>query len=100
MDELEWKILSLTARRGVIGATREDLFREIRGSRYEDLEAAVRRLEVEGYLQVEWSGPNRFILTVTQKGSEAAATEYEAQLRTYRERIESQRKAADGVERI
>lgn len=100
MDELEWKILSLTARRGVIGATREDLFREIRGSRYEDLEAAVRRLEAGGYLQVEWSGPNRFILTVTPKGSEVAATEYEEQLRTYRERIETQRKASDGVERI
>jgi len=64
VDDLDWKVLSLTAKRGLIGATREDLFREIRGMRYEDLEAAVGRLEAEGHLQVEWTGPNRFILTV------------------------------------
>src|SRR3972149_9490475 len=58
LDDLDWKILSLTAKRGLIGATREDFFREIRGLRYEDLEDAVRRLETEGYLQVEWTAPN------------------------------------------
>jgi len=100
MDDLDWKVLSLTARRGLIGATREDLFREVRGMRYEDLENAVRRLEADGYLQVEWTGPNRFTLTVSETGSKLAATEYEKRLKAYQERIEAQRKAVGGVEKV
>ena len=100
MDELEWKLLSLTAKRGVIGATREDCFRGIRGLRYEDLEDAMRRLEAEGFIQVEWTGPNKFILTVTEKGSKLAAAEYEKRLKSYEDRIEAQRRAVGGVERI
>lgn len=100
MDELSWKVLSLTAKRGVIGATREDLFREIRGVRYEDLEAAIRSLEAEGYLLVEWSGPNKFILTITEKGSSLAASEYDKQLQEYRERVDEQRRTGGGVEKI
>lgn len=100
MDDLDWKVLSLTAKRGLIGATREDLFREIRGTRYEDLEDALHRLEALGYLQVEWTGPNRFILTVSETGSKLAAAEYEKRLKAYQDRIESQRKALGGVERV
>jgi predicted transcriptional regulator len=100
MEELEWSILSLTAKRGVIGATREDFFRQVRGLSYENLEAAMRHLESEGYVQVEWTGPNKFILTVTEKGSKLAATEYEKRLKSYEERIEAQRRAVGGVERI
>ena len=100
MDELDWKVLSLTAKRGLIGATREDLFREIRGMRYEVLEEAVQRLEAAGHLQVEWTGPNKFILTVSESGSKLAAAEYEKQLKVYQDRIESQRKAVGGVEKV
>ncbi len=100
VDDLDWKVLSLTAKRGLIGATREDLFREIRGMRYEDLEAAVGRLEAEGHLQVEWTGPNRFILTVSESGSKLAANEYEKRLKAYQDRIDAQRKAVGGVEKI
>ena len=100
MEELEWKILSLTAKRGVIGATREDFFREVRGLSYEDLEDAMRRLESDGYVQVEWTGPNKFILTVTEKGSKLAAAEYTKRLKSYEDRIEAQRRAVGGVERI
>ncbi len=100
MEELDWKVLSLTAKRGVIGATREDFFREIRGLRYEDLEEAVASLETEGFIAIEWTGPNRFILTVTEKGSQLAAAEYEKRLKAYQDRIDSQRKAVGGVERI
>lgn len=100
MDDLDWKILSLTAKRGLIGATREDFFREIRGLRYEDLEDAVRRLETEGYLAIEWTGENRFILSVTEKGSHLAATEYEKRLKAYEQRIESQRKSAGHVDKV
>ncbi len=100
MEDLDWKILSLTAKRGVIGATREDFFREVRGLRYEDLEEAVHRLETEAYVATEWMGPNKFILTITEKGSQLAAGEYEKRLRGYQDRIESQRKAVGGVEKI
>ena len=100
MEELDWKVLSLTAKRGVIGATREDIFREVRALRYEDLEDCVRRLEAEAYIQVEWTGPSKFILTVTEKGSQLAAAEYETRLKTYQARIESQRKAIGGIERV
>lgn len=100
MDELQWKVLSLTAKRGMIGATREDFFREIRILRYEDLEDAIRALDSEGFIAIEWTGPNRFILTVTEAGSKLAAAEYEKRLKAYQDRIESQRKAVGGVERI
>ncbi|HEV8595225.1 MAG TPA: hypothetical protein VGR51_06815 [Thermoplasmata archaeon] len=100
MDDIDWKILSLTAKRGVIGATREDFFRDIRGLRYEDLEEAVGRLETDGYILTEWTGPNKFILTVTEKGSQLAAGEYEKRLRAYQDRIDSQRRAVGGVEKI
>ena len=100
MEELDWKVLSLTAKRGVIGATREDFFRDIRGLRYEDLEEAIASLETEGFIAIEWTGPNRFILTVTEKGSKLAAAEYEKRLQAYQDRIDSQRKAVGGVERI
>ena len=100
MDDLEWKVLSLTAKRGVIGATREDFFRVIRAIRYEDLEDAVRRLEGEGLVALEWTGPNKFILTVTEAGSRLAASEYDNRLKSYQDRIDAQRRAAGGVERI
>ena len=100
MEELPWKVLSLTAKRGVIGATREDFFRDVRGLRYEDLEDAIRSLEAENLVQVEWTGPNKFILTVTEAGSRLAASEYDDRLKSYQDRIDAQRRAAGGVERI
>jgi len=100
MEDLDWRVLSLTAKRGLIGATREDFFREIRGARYEDLEEAVRRLEADGFVAIEWTGPNKFILTVTEKGSRLAAAEYEKRLKAYEERIEAQRKAVGGVDKV
>lgn len=100
MDDVDWKVLSLTAKRGLIGATREDLFREIRGMRYEDLEASVFRLEAAGNISVEWTGPSKFILTVSESGSKLVATEYEKRLKAYQERIDAQRKAVEGVEKV
>ncbi len=100
MDDLGWKVLSLTAKRGVIGATREDFFRDVRGLRYEDLEDTIRSLEAEDLVQVEWTGPNKFILTVTEKGSQSAASEYEKRIKSYEQRVEAQRRAVGGVERV
>lgn len=100
MEELEWKILSLTARRGLVGVTREDLFREIRGLRYEDLENAARQLEADGYVQIEWTGPSKFVVAITEKGSKLAADEYEQRLKAYEERIQSQRRAVGGLDKV
>jgi len=100
MEELDWKVLSLTAKRGLIGASREDFFREIRGVQYDDLEDGIHRLEAEGYLQIEWTGPNKFIVTVTEKGSRTATAEYEKRLKAYQDRIEAQRRETGGVERV
>ncbi|MBI4415827.1 MAG: hypothetical protein HY557_02450 [Euryarchaeota archaeon] len=100
MEELEWKILSLTARRGLVGVTREDLFREIRGLRYEDLENAARHLEADGYVQIEWTGPSKFVVAITEKGSKLAADEYEQRLKAYEERIQSQRRAVGGLDKV
>ena len=100
MDEFPWKVLSLTAKRGLIGATREDFFQEIRGARYEDLEDAVHLLEADGYVQLEWTGPNKFILTITEKGSQLATVEYEKRLAAYKDRVEAQRKGVGSVEKV
>lgn len=100
MEDLDWKLLSLTAKRGLVGATREDFFREVRGMKYEDLEESIHRLEAEGYVAIEWTGPNKFIITVTEEGSRLAAAEYEKRLKAYQDRIESQRRAVGGIEKI
>src|SRR2546425_7630236 len=69
MEELPWKILNLVAKRGYIGATREDFFREIRGVIYDDLEKTILELERGGYVGVEWLSGSRFLISVTGKGS-------------------------------
>lgn len=100
MEEFDWRVLSLTAKRGLIGAAREDFFQDIRGTRYEDLEDAIHRLEAQGYVEIEWTGPNKFILTITEQGSRLATQEYEKRLKAYQERIEAQRRAVGGVEKV
>mgnify|MGYP001558589400 CR=1 FL=1 len=52
MEDVPWRVLNLVAKRGYIGATREDFFREIRGVIYEDLEKAILALEKEGYVSL------------------------------------------------
>lgn len=99
LDELNWKIVNLAAKRGHIGATREDFFIEIRGLVYEDLEEAVLWLEREGYLTMEWMGPNKFLVMVTEKGSQVVRQEYEKRLDAYRKRIEEQR-GQDGLDKV
>ncbi len=99
LDELSWKIVNLAAKRGHIGATREDFFIEIRGLIYEDLEEAILWLEREGYISVEWMGPNKFLVMVTEKGSKVVSEEYEKRLDAYRKRIEEQRGMA-GLDKV
>ncbi len=99
MDELSWKIVYLVAKRGHIGATREDFFTEIRGLIYEDLEESILRLEREEYIKIEWLGPNKFLCMIKERGSQLVKDEYEKRLDAYRKRIEEQKDVA-GIEKI
>jgi hypothetical protein len=96
VEEIVWRVLVLTASRGHIGAAREDFFREIRGVAYKDLQEAVNSLEKDGLVTVEWTGPNKFLCFVSEKGSLLAKEEYQKRLKAYRDRMESQQKAAAG----
>lgn len=99
MDELSWKIINLVAKRGHIGATREDFFTEVRGLVYESLEKALLSLEREDIIKIEWMGPNKFLVQITEKGSNLVKDEYEKRLDVYRKRIEEQA-GVGGLERI
>lgn len=90
MDDFSWKVLSVVARRGYLGATREDFFSEIRGVQYKALEEELRALESEGHIEVEWTGPNKFIVTTTPQGSQIAADEYKERMKKYEEKVKEQ----------
>ncbi len=70
-DELRSNILTFVAKRGYIGAGRDDFFGEIKGVSYKELEEEVRDLEKEGYLTIAWIGDNNFIANITEKGQES-----------------------------
>jgi len=99
MDELPWKILNLVAKRGYIGMTREDFFREVRGVIYEELERAILQLEREGYVGVAWLADSKFLITITDKGSAEVKGEYERRLKIYQDRITEQKSKA-GLDKV
>lgn len=99
MEDLPWRILNLVAKRGYIGMTREDFFREVRGVIYEELERAILSLEKDGYVGVEWLADSRFLVTITEKGSSEVREEYERRLKVYQERIASQKTKA-GLDKV
>jgi DNA-binding PadR family transcriptional regulator len=90
MDEFSWKVLSVVARRGYLGASREDFFSEIRGVQYRALEDELRALEEEGNIEIEWTGPNKFIVTITSQGSQMISEEYKKRLESYEKKVEDQ----------
>ncbi len=92
MDDFSWKVLSVVARRGYLGATREDFFKEIRGVQYKALEGELRELEKEGSIEVEWTGPNKFIITITTQGSKIVADEYKKRITDYEQATKEQAK--------
>jgi hypothetical protein len=98
VDDFQWQVLNTAAKRGYFGASREDLFSEIRGVRYKELEEAVKTLEDDGYVKVEWTGPNKFVVNITESGTEIVKIEYEKRLAAYEEKIEDQKAAASGSE--
>jgi len=99
MDEIAWRILNFVARRGYIGATREDFFRDIPGVAYEKIEEGVLDLEKEGFVNVEWLSDSKFLVTITDKGSAQVKEEYEKRLKVYQERVAGQQSKV-GLERI
>ena len=62
------KMLKEAAKRGLIGASRDDLFRVLRGVAYSELEELIDELERKGYITVEWVGFADFVITVTPEG--------------------------------
>ena len=90
MDEFSWKVLSVVARRGYLGASREDFFSEIRGVQYRALEDELRALEDEGNVEIEWTGPNKFIVTITPQGNQMVNEEYKKRLESYEQKVEDQ----------
>ena len=99
MEELPWRMLNLAAKRGYIGANREDFFHEIRGVMYDTLERAVLELERGGLITVQWLSDSRFIVLITDKGATEVRGEYERRLKAYEERIVEQKKKA-GLARV
>ncbi len=93
MDDFQWQVLNTAAKRGYYGASREDLFSNIRGVRYKELEEAIRALEGGGLVQVEWIGPNKFVVNITEKGTEMVKSEYKERLAEYEKKIEEQKAA-------
>src|SRR2546428_11412240 len=77
MEDVPWRVLNLVAKRGYIGATREDFFREIRGVTYEDLEKAILALEKDGYVSLEWLGDKPVLVSRTGKETTEVKGGYE-----------------------
>jgi hypothetical protein len=69
MDEDPWKVmLKEVAKRGNIGASRDDLFKTLRGIAYSDLEYLIEELEKRGYISLQWLGSYDFVATITEEG--------------------------------
>ncbi|MFQ6106471.1 MAG: hypothetical protein ACE5QF_02620 [Thermoplasmata archaeon] len=100
MDDFAWRVLNTAAKRGYFGASREDFFAEIRGVRYKELEETVKSLEQDGLVEVEWTGPNKFVVNITEKGNDMVKSEYKKRLAEYERKIEEQRAAAGDSEAL
>ncbi len=70
IEELEESILRSAAKRGNIGANRDDLFKELKGIAYNELEELAQELERKGYVTIDWLGTYDFVVTITPKGLE------------------------------
>jgi len=70
--DLENRIVEALALRGFLGLTKNDLFVRFKGISYDELRASVERLEREGFVVVNWMGPEDFSLMITPKGAASA----------------------------
>ncbi len=69
-EDLEENMLRIVAKRGNIGASRDDLFRSLKGVAYKDLEIQVQELEQKGYITIQWLGTYDFVATITEDGKQ------------------------------
>ena len=67
-DSVYEKMLVEAAKKGLIGASRDDLFKVLKGVAYSELEELIDELECKGYITVEWVGFADFVVTVTPEG--------------------------------
>jgi len=71
LDTTEELMLRIAAKRGNVGASRDDLYKELRaGIAYADLENYVKELEQKGYVTIDWLGTYDFVITITPAGRE------------------------------
>lgn len=69
MNDDPWELmLKEVAKRGNIGASRDDLFKALRGIAYGDLEYLIEELEKRGYIAIQWLGSYDFVATITDEG--------------------------------
>ena len=61
-------MLRTAAEKGLIGASRDDLFRALKGIAYPELEQLIEELEQKGYITIQWMGACDFVVTVTPEG--------------------------------
>jgi hypothetical protein len=69
-ESISETMLRLVAKRGNIGASRDDLFNELKGIAYDELEQLITELEQGGYITVQWLGSYDFVVTITPEGLE------------------------------
>ena len=75
MEDEAWEImLRELAKRGNIGASRDDLFKALRGIAYGDLEYLLEIMEQRGYINIQWLGSYDFVATITDEGLELINT--------------------------
>jgi hypothetical protein len=69
INNIEETMLRIAAKRGNIGASRDDLFKELKaGIAYEELERLIQELEQKGYVTIDWLGTYDFVVTITPQG--------------------------------
>lgn len=75
MEQEAWEVmLRELARRGSVGASRDDLFRTLKGIAYSDLEYILEIMEQRGYISMQWLGSYDFVAMITEQGLELVNT--------------------------
>jgi hypothetical protein len=70
IENVEEEMLRIAAKRGNIGASRDDLYKELKGIAYQELEEMVQELEQRGWVTIDWLGTYDFMVTITPQGLE------------------------------
>jgi hypothetical protein len=70
IENVEEEMLRIAAKRGNIGASRDDLYKELKGIAYQELEEIVQELAQRGWITIDWLGTYDFVVTITQQGLE------------------------------